>query len=1071
MNGVASGAGTTGEPAGRRPLPLRPAWSRASARLALYAVPLVILILGLAAAQFERQRAGLLGDLARTADEERHVARALLGEVGRTLGRMRNAVEADLRPGGAPPPASPLRARLTPERARLAPDGGFEALTLRPGPDGREAGNLLGLPDLTERGGETGRRLDAGLRLLETLALEHSVANPAVWSYFFSAEGDFITIFPRAGLQGLTDYAARKGPVTDAAALVAFWLGYDVFRLGTPERNPGRTPYWTRVYEDAAGAGPVTSHAAPVYAGELFVGIVGTDIPVTLFQSALWPAERQIGLSAIVGPGGDVLGLSDANPDSGARGRAEAAYRTTEAEAAGTSGFRRVAGGWLLSQPLDGTPFRLLHTVSDGEVAAELLPRFAPYALILTGLAATVIALVVHLHRAYVAPSERLADYVAAAAAGAAPPAPVLPADWRTRFRRIAGAFAQARDYRERLEASEARFEAAASSLPDGFAILDRDGRLVFRNDAFAAHLAPEGRARLAGGVPARDLLGAAPETLPPERRLEDGRWIGTRIGRMPDGGTVLLLRDVTEARQADAALRESEARYRAVVNTQTEMVARFTPDGRATFVNDAYCRYMNMTAAELQAPECDHFAYIVPEDRIDHDAHVAHLSREAPTATVVFRSVLPDGKLYWEEWTDTGVFDADGRLIELQAVGRDVTDKRRAEEELARQTAALHQSEKLSALGSLLAGVAHELNNPLSIVVGYSGMLCELAPDPDTARRAREINVAADRCARIVKGFLAMARSKPVERKPAYLDDIVDDALELAGYGLRRAGITVLREEGRDVGERAGKSLPPVFVDPDQIHQVLMNLVLNAQQALAGRPEPTLTLATARAGEALHLVVADNGCGMDEAVRARAFEPFFTTKPQGVGTGIGLSVCHGIVAAHGGTMELESAAGQGTRFRVSLPLWQGRVRPPETAPAALPLRGRLLVVDDEPAIARLVAQALRAEPLEVVALSDPREALMRLLDESFDALLTDLRMPDLSGEELIASLLARRPEMRGRIVAMTGDALGVGLSGRHADVPILEKPLDIAGLRAALAPILAAPAAIPAATTEEPTS
>lgn len=630
------------------------------------------------------------------------------------------------------------------------------------------------------------------------------------------------------------------------------------------------------------------------------------------------------------------------------------------------------------------------------------------------------------------------------------------------------------------LAAAETVFLAAAECLPDGLAIFDAEDRFVYFNPQYPQNLAASLRSEVAIGRRFSEALSAAEAAGPVYHsdlgaayaqqrlkrrasvasgatddhvhRLSDGRWVRVRERRMADGGLVLLTSDVTRQVEAAESIRRSEARYRAVVDTQTEFVARFTPEGRTTFVNAAYCRHMEMSAEELTSPDYDGFSLIAPEDQARHAAHLEALTPERPTAAVTFRATLSNGRERWEEWTDTGLFDERGQLVEIQAVGRDVTERRRAEEamregraELERQRASIHQNEKLAALGSLLAGVAHEMNNPLSIVVGYSQMLTELAPDESTRRRASEINVAAERCARIVKSFLAMARSKPVERRPADLDAIVDSVLELAGYGLRRAGVAVARSRAEGDAK--------VFVDEDQIHQAVMNLVLNAQQALEGVAAPTLTIATEIRGGRVALTVADNGCGMDETVRARAFEPFFTTKPQGVGTGVGLSIFHGVVTAHDGTVELTSAPGAGTRFLIAFPAHAGAAAAAGgAAPAVGALSGRLLVVDDEPMIAALIRSAFARDAVEVVTETSGRAALERLASEPFDALLTDLRMPGMTGGELMAAAARLRPALAGRMVAMTGDALGAELSRGVERAVVLEKPLDLAAVRAALA-------------------
>jgi nitrogen-specific signal transduction histidine kinase/CheY-like chemotaxis protein len=374
----------------------------------------------------------------------------------------------------------------------------------------------------------------------------------------------------------------------------------------------------------------------------------------------------------------------------------------------------------------------------------------------------------------------------------------------------------------------------------------------------------------------------------------------------------------------------------------------------------------------------------------------------------------------------------------------QDLTALKAAEAEIARQREALYQGEKLTALGSLLAGVAHELNNPLAVVAGYAEILRETAPDEATRSRALEVHEAAERCARIVKTFLAMARQRPPQLGPVALPGVIAAALELAAYGLRTAGVAV------EVDIAPG--LPRVWGDGDQLHQVLLNLIVNAQQALVQVQAPRRLAVRARhAGGEVVAEVEDNGPGMPPEVRKRIFEPFFTTKPQGVGTGIGLSICHGIVAAHGGRIEVETDEGAGTLVRVGLPTVP-ELRSPSAEPASsLPAaRGRVLVVDDERAIAELVAVTLRRDGLEAETATSGRAALARLARGGIDLVVTDLRMPDLDGDRLVTALRATCPGLASRLVLITGDVLSAqtGETVRAAGLPVLEKPLDLAALR-----------------------
>ena len=408
---------------------------------------------------------------------------------------------------------------------------------------------------------------------------------------------------------------------------------------------------------------------------------------------------------------------------------------------------------------------------------------------------------------------------------------------------------------------------------------------------------------------------------------------------------------------------------------------------------------------------------------------------------------------------SDLGGRDELGRLSRAfdsmaLAIARDIGEKKRSAEELERQREALHQREKLAALGSLLAGVAHELNNPLSVVVARA-VLLEEQGDPATRAAAAKIRTAAERCARIVRTFLAMARQQPPERGPVAINDVVSEALDITGYAVRTSGIEVAVDLAGDI--------PPILADADQLHQVLLNLIINAQQSLQDRPAPRRIRVTSRfdaVAGLIRITVADNGPGIPAHLRARVFEPYFTTKPTGMGTGVGLAVSLGIVEAHGGTLTVDCPVDEGAVFTIALPVGTvdaacAGARPSDEASAS---RRKILIVDDEAEIRETLAEILTGAKHRVVAVNSGREALERMAAEHYDVILADIRMPGLDGRALFQEIQRRWPERAGRVVFVTGDTLAstlrefAAVSGR----PVIEKPFVPSDVRRVVAELAA---------------
>ena len=632
------------------------------------------------------------------------------------------------------------------------------------------------------------------------------------------------------------------------------------------------------------------------------------------------------------------------------------------------------------------------------------------------------------------------------------------------------------RDVTERVLAEQARQETerlrrtALEAALDGYVALDVEGRIIEFNAAAEA-IFDYRREELLGRPMAEtlvpvDLREKHNEAFRRHLATGEAHILGRRI-EVPalrrDGSTfpielvivrgtiaekpvfIAYLRDLTEQKMAAAALAEREAQIRAITEgVPLSIIISAVHEPRVIFVNERAQQALGLRVGQHGAPVLAVWKF--PEHRLELARRVDAEGVVDAFETTFFR---PDGRDL-PALVSARRIDFEGRPAMLAAV-TDITRQREAEAEIAIQREALHQSEKMTALGSLLAGVAHELNNPLSVVVGYSSMLAELSRDPAVTDRAAKIHAAAERCSRIVRTFLAMARKRPPTRGAVDLNQVVNSALELAAYGLRSAGI--------QVETRFAPDLPVVWGDEDQMHQVVTNLVVNAQQALVMVDQPRrLVVSTREAGDRVEIAVADNGPGIPDAVRARIFEPFFTTKAAGVGTGVGLSVCKAVVTAHEGEIAAEGGAGAGTRIVVRLPRAAARAAAAEVAPPAapdeVPFSLNVLVIDDEPDIAAMVAEMLRQDGHVAEIASDARAALRIVERADVDLIVSDLRMSDLDGPGLHRAIREKRPDLADRILFITGDVLAADIDQFLAETgaAVVEKPIDPVAFRRAVA-------------------
>ena len=620
----------------------------------------------------------------------------------------------------------------------------------------------------------------------------------------------------------------------------------------------------------------------------------------------------------------------------------------------------------------------------------------------------------------------------------------------------------------DRLQQSEELTRKLVEELGVGVSLYDADMRLQINNAAFRSmmyqdlpisapgmHVLEEIRGTIAAGVlplpPGLEEAGSemleqavlaamAAEEKGKEVIRSDGTILEASMSATADGGYISVLHDVTDRKSAEHAAREADDLLRTIIENSptTFLVTRFD-DGKVIYsANPSRDRFGDIQTARS--------FFLDPKDR---ETYLAALSETGTLTDYPVRFRRRDGSIM-DGLTSARIIEYKGQRLIVSST-RDISEQLALQRELERQRELAHQNEKLSAMGGLLAGVAHELNNPLSIIVANALMLEEDIQEPALQRRVSRLSSAAQRSGKIIKSFLAMARNRPMRTELAHLNEIIETALEISSYGLRSQGAEIeLHLDDHD---------PELEVDADQIIQLLSNLVVNAEHAMADQgADARLTISTRHRGGEVEIEVADSGPGVPDDLRRRVFEPYFTTKEIGKGTGIGLAFCHRVVRNHGGSIELMPNRGTGAVFRVTLPLQlssedaeEAAVSQNEKTPA------KILLLDDEEDVAETMADILRREGYEVDTFLDARAALKACQDTAYDAVLSDIRMPGMDGLAFFEALRKVTPRLAKRLVFLTGDAMG---QDRQSDLaataqPTLEKPADPAEIARALESVM----------------
>jgi signal transduction histidine kinase len=447
-------------------------------------------------------------------------------------------------------------------------------------------------------------------------------------------------------------------------------------------------------------------------------------------------------------------------------------------------------------------------------------------------------------------------------------------------------------------------------------------------------------------------------------------------------------------------------------------------PDATSTVAANPHLKLIFGYASEV--PDAD----VRPFDRerfVDPQARVALLERLTSDGSVndyLLRLRRADTTAVWLELTARADPAVDG-TIRIEALIRDVSERKKLDDETRDIYHQLLQAEKMAALGQTISGVAHELNNPLATILTWAERLSQRSTLEEAVRHGLEVILGeSERAARIVRNLLTFARKRQTTRAMVDVNQVARETMALRSYEQRVTNISVI--------DALAAGLPQVFADGHQVQQVLLNLMINAEQAMLsanGRGVLVVRSWHDAAQECVILEINDDGPGIPDDLQPKIFDPFFTTKEVGKGTGLGLTVAYAIVQEHGGRIRLESRPNVGASFYVELPV-TGATLPPAPAarlesPVTAVVGASILVVEDETALATAVIEALRDVGYLVERAADGEEALEKVAAQSYDLVVCDLKMPRLDGKAFFHGLADAAPDLLKHVIFVTGDVAG----------------------------------------------
>jgi PAS domain S-box-containing protein len=631
----------------------------------------------------------------------------------------------------------------------------------------------------------------------------------------------------------------------------------------------------------------------------------------------------------------------------------------------------------------------------------------------------------------------------------------------------------------EALRQSEERYRTVLDDMEEGYYETDLAGNYTFFNDVickklgysreelmgknFQVHTDPEDVEKISDAYYKLYTTGKPLKWFSPAQIRKDGTRIfaedSVSLLRNEKGeiiGFRGVSRDITERKRMEEALRLSEERYRTLLD---EMDTPYYEDdlaGNFTFVNDAMCRAMGYSKEELIG--MNYKVYTPPEQVTEVFQAYSQVYRTGKTTNVFARETIhKNGRVFPVETSILPLKDDKGEIIGFRGISRDITERKKAEEEKRQLERKAQLASRLASVGELASGVAHEINNPLTGVIGYAHLLLSRKDISRDVRRDLEIiNEGSQRVAGIVKKLLAFARQTKPEHRYVNINELIRNTLDLRAYELSANNIKVTLQLNRDI--------PLTIADPGQLQQVFLNLIINAETEMKSASDRgKLTIKTEKINNTLRITFKDTGPGIPEENLETIFDPFFTTREVGQGTGLGLSVCHGIITEHNGKIWAESEWGKGASFIVELPLTteegQGESSEPVVEESEKIAKAvKILVVDDEPVIRQFISQVLGEQGHRVETVDNAAAALKMVKAKRYRLILLDIKMPGMSGVDLYKQFQKIAPSLTKRVVFITGDVMGKRTISflNKTKTPYLMKPFDAKELKAEINRILA---------------